>query len=368
MLLDRECAGDSALRRAVQALFEDDETIGVGQVDGAVSPPDAPDSIPIRVGDRLVTGDLFAGRYRIVSLLGRGAMGEVYRAHDTVLDVDVAIKLVLGYRPESRDRLIKEVRLSREVTHPAVCRVFDVGADGDQLYFTMEYVDGEDLSSLLARIGRLPSDKVEDIARRVCGGLAAAHARGVIHRDLKPANIMIDGRGEVRITDFGIAVTGDEGNRGGLAGTPAYMAPEQLDPDAPVGPAADIYSVGLILHELLTGRKVFSGSSFTEIFRQKMRTRPQPPSVMVDGVNAQLEAAVMHALSRSPEGRPRSALAMAAELPGGDPLAIAMAAGATPDPEIVAVATARTPFGRRVRRRCLPVWRSSWPGCWPCPV
>ncbi len=344
-LLDGACGDDHELRRAVEVLFED-KTSDIPLAEASSSVPQIPTAAEASVAQRLVTGDRFAGRYRIVSLLGRGAMGEVYRAHDTVLDVEVAIKLVLGYRPEFRDRLIKEVRLAREVTHPAVCRVFDVGAEGDQLYFTMEYVDGEDLSSLLARIGRLPSDKVVEIAHQVCAGLAAAHAKGVIHRDLKPANIMVDGRGEVRITDFGIAVMGDDANRDGLAGTPAYMAPEQLNPDAPVGPAADIYAVGLILHELLTGKKVFSGSSFTEIFRQKVRTRPEPPSEMVDGVDPRLEEAVIHALARSPEDRPLSALAMAAELPGGDPLAMAVAAGAVPKPELVAAATAETPFRR----------------------
>ena len=220
-LLDRECAGDEWLRQAVEALFEEDATTDVPLIEAAPPVPDIPAAASAPAEGSFVTGDLFAGRYRVVSLLGRGAMGEVYRAHDTVLDVEVAIKLVLGYRPEFRDRLIKEVRLAREVTHPAVCRVFDVGAEGDQLYFTMEYVDGEDLSSLMARIGRLPSDKVVEIAHQVCGGLAAAHAKGVIHRDLKPANIMVDGRGEVRITDFGIAVMADEGDRGKKANTPA---------------------------------------------------------------------------------------------------------------------------------------------------
>jgi serine/threonine-protein kinase len=340
-LLDRECGGDPELRRAVEALFEDDET--VGPPSGSRAP------VPIQVEDQtedLISGELFAGRYRIVSVLGRGAMGVVYRAHDTVLDVEVAVKLLIGRRPDARERMIREVRLAREVTHPAVCRVFDVGQDGDRIYLTMEYVDGEDLSTLSARIGRLPSDKVLEIAHQLCGGLAAAHAKGVIHRDLKPANVMVDSRGTVRITDFGIAVSAEEAGTDGFAGTPAYMAPEQFDPDAPIGPATDIYAVGLILHELLTGQRLFTGSSFTEMFRQKVRTTPTRPSDTVDGVDPRLEAVIMSALSRAPRDRPESVLAMSAGLPGGDPLALAVEAGALPKPELVAAATTDTALGR----------------------
>ncbi len=344
LFLDRECADDGELRRIVEALLEgEDSTIDVSRVMAKPVPPPPP---PTAETKEFSAGDVFADRYQIISLLGRGAMGEVYRAHDTVLDVPVAIKFVLGYRPDLRERLLKEVRLSREVTHPAVCRVFDVGSEGDRLYFTMEYVDGEDLASLLSRIGRLPSDKVVDIANQTCGGLAAAHAKGVIHRDLKPANIMIDGEGRVRITDFGIAVTKEDDDRDGIAGTPAYMAPEQLNPDGEVGPTADLYATGLVLYELLTGEKLFKESGFTEIFRAKMRNRPSPPSELVDGVDPQLERVIMKAISRAPEDRPPSALAMAAELPGGDPLAMAVEVGALVNPEIVAAATIDRPFKR----------------------
>src|SRR5271155_5293667 len=157
---------------------------------------------------RFLPGRLLAGRYRIVALLGRGGMGEVYRADDLTLGQPVALKFL----PEeaSRDenlleRFRNEVRIARRVSHPNVCRVYDVGEVDGNTFFTMEYVDGEDLASLLRRIGRLPQDKAIEIARRLCAGLAAAHEKGVLHRDLKPANIMIDGRGQARITDFGLA-------------------------------------------------------------------------------------------------------------------------------------------------------------------
>jgi serine/threonine-protein kinase len=349
LFLNRECGDDHQLRRLVEAMLSgEDETIdGVltGPADPHPPPPPPPPPAP-KKSDGFSAGDVFADRYRIVSLLGRGAMGEVYRAHDTVLDVPVAIKFVLGARSDFRKRMIKEVRLAREVTHPAVCRVYDVGHHDDRLFFTMEYIQGEDLATLRSRIGRLPSDKVTDIARQILGGLAAAHAKSVIHRDLKPANIMIDDRGSVRITDFGIAVTSDEGETAEFAGTPAYMAPEQLNPDAAVGPRADLYAVGLILHEMLTDRKMFEQTEFTDIFRAKMRTRPEPPSALVPGVDPRLERVVMEAISRSPDDRPPSALAMAAELPGGDPLGMAVEAGVLAGPELVAAATVDRPFKR----------------------
>jgi serine/threonine-protein kinase len=151
---------------------------------------------------------LLASRYRIISRLGKGGMGEVYRAEDIVLGQSVALKFL----PESSSgnlnllkRFYDEARIARQITHPNVCRVYDIGEIEGQPYLSMEYIDGEDLASLLRRIGRLPTDKATEFARKMCAGLTAAHAQGVLHRDLKPANIMVDGRGELRITDFGLA-------------------------------------------------------------------------------------------------------------------------------------------------------------------
>jgi predicted Ser/Thr protein kinase len=290
---------------------------------------------------RFLPGDVLAERYRIVEPLGRGGMGEVYRADDLKLDQPVALKfLPLDLQDDlsRRERLLSEVRVARQVSHPTLCRVYDVGEADGQLFLSMEYVDGEDLASLQRRIGRLPPEKSLEIARQVCAGLAAAHARGVLHRDLKPENIMLDGQGQVRVTDFGLAaladtVTGDEVR----SGTPAYMAPEQLR-GLEVTVRSDVYSLGLVLYELFTGQRAFKGRSLRELTQQHEQEPPPSPSALVDDVDPAVETAVMRCLEKDPAARPRSALAVAALLPGGDPLAAALAAGETPSPELVAAA------------------------------
>jgi serine/threonine protein kinase len=165
---------------------------------------------------RFPPGTLLAQRYRVVSLLGRGGMGEVYRANDLLLAQTVALKfLPAQWTPheETLARFRNEVRVARQISHPNVCRVYDIGEAEGCTYLSMEYVDGEDLASLLRRIGRLPQDKALEIARQLCAGLAAAHDKGVLHRDLKPGNIMLDGQGQLRITDFGLAGVAGEVKR-----------------------------------------------------------------------------------------------------------------------------------------------------------
>jgi serine/threonine-protein kinase len=183
-------------------------------------------------GGRFTLGQIIAERYRVVALAGRGGMGEVYRAEDLKLTQVVAIKFLpeaLSQDPAALARFHAEVRTARQVSHPNVCRVFDIGEADGVLFLTMEYVDGEDLASVVRRIGRLSPDKATEVARQICAGLAAAHERGVIHRDLKPANVMLDGAGKIRITDFGLAsIAASIKGADARAGTPAYMAPEQL--------------------------------------------------------------------------------------------------------------------------------------------
>jgi serine/threonine-protein kinase len=290
---------------------------------------------------RFLPGAMLAGRYRIVGLLGRGGMGDVYRADDLRLGQTVALKFLpeaFAQDPGRLQRFLGEVRIARQVTHPNVCRVYDVGETDGQHYLSMEYVDGEDLGSLLRRIGRLPEDKAVQLARQICAGLAAAHDQGILHRDLKPANVMIDGRGRARLTDFGLAGLA-EGFAGGevRAGTPAYMAPEQLAGKS-VSIKSDLYSLGLVLYELFTGKQAFSAGSTAELMQLQQETSPPSPASHVSGLDPAVERVILRCLEREPTARPASALAVAAALPGGDPLAAALAAGETPSPEMVAAA------------------------------
>jgi hypothetical protein len=280
-------------------------------------------------------------RYRVASLLGRGGMGEVYAADDLKLGQRVALKFLPSERGKDqawRDQFFAEVRMARQVSHPNVCRVYDVGENDGRLFLSMEYVDGEDLASLLRRIGRLPDDKAVEVAQQLCSGLAAAHRSGVLHRDLKPANVMIDGKGRARITDFGLAIASEEADtKAGPAGTPGYLAPELLS-GTPPSVQSDLYALGLVLYELFTGKKAFEASTLAEFHRKQMETNPTPPSSVVKNFDPAVERAILRCLDHDPAQRPRSALSIASALPGGDPLAAALAAGETPSPEMVAAA------------------------------
>jgi len=287
---------------------------------------------------RFAPGTLLDNRYRIVGLLGRGGMGEVYRADDLRLGQPVALKFLpeaLGRDPVRLAQFHNEVRTARQVSHANVCRVYDIGEIGDQLFLTMEYVDGEDLSSLLRRIGRLPEDKALEIARQICAGLAAAHERGVLHRDLKPANIMLDGAGRVRLMDFSLAAVGAVTDV--RAGTPAYMAPEQLQ-GREVTVRSDIYALGLVLYELFTGRRVFDVKTLADLVARHDEGTITAPTEIVKTLEPAVESAILRCLNPDPTKRPPSALAVSSALPGGDPLAAALAAGETPSPEMVAAA------------------------------
>ncbi len=290
-------------------------------------------------GARFTPGTVLEDRYRIVAMAGRGAMGEVYRAEDLKLSQTVALKFLpesIAQDGAAMARFHREVRIARQVSHPNVCRVFDIGQTDGLQFLTMEYVDGEDLSTLLRRIGHLPSVKALEIARQMCAGLAAAHDHGVIHRDLKPANVMIDGRGKVRITDFGVAgVAGNFGAEERLAGTPAYMAPEQLaGRDASI--QSDIYALGLVLYEVFTGKRAFEAITVAELRRAHEQPSPTNPSLLVKDIDPIAERVILRCLEKDPAKRPATALQVAAALPGGDPLAAALAAGETPSPEMVA--------------------------------
>jgi predicted Ser/Thr protein kinase len=290
---------------------------------------------------RFAPGALLAGRYRIVALLGRGGMGEVYRADDLQLDQPVALKLLpeaLSRNEAAIARFRNEVRTARQVSHPNVCRVYDLTEIDGLLVLSMEYVDGEDLGSLLRRIGRLPADKALEIARKLCAGLAAAHEKGVLHRDLKPSNVMLDGRGEVLLTDFGLAgLAGEIEGSEVRNGTPAYMAPEQLA-GLEVTVKSDIYALGLVLYEIFTGKMPFESATLAGLIEARAVGTPVSPTTLVRELDPLVEKVILRCLHSKPSLRPASALAVAAALPGGDRLAAAMAMGETPSPEMVAEA------------------------------
>ena len=295
-------------------------------------------------------GAVVAGRYRLVALLGRGGMGEVYRADDLTLDQPVALKFLPDGVMAGDARLShfhNELRIARQVSHRNVCRVYDLGETNGRHFLTMEYVDGEDLASLLRRIGRVPQDKAIDIARQLCAGVAAAHDRGVLHRDLKPANVMIDGEGNVRITDFGIATAMGSADESPVsrnasaaflhAGTPQYMAPEQIAGRA-ASIKSDIYALGLVLFELFTGRRAVESKTLADLQEFHSTGTVTTPSSIVRDLDPAVERTILRCLDRDPERRPASALLVAAALPGADPLAAALAAGETPSPELLAAA------------------------------
>jgi eukaryotic-like serine/threonine-protein kinase len=371
--LDQACAGDQEVREEVESLLLHHFSatiIGKSPYDTkygkTLSPllPDAaniyseamlgtPDSIPKT--ERFPPGTILAGRYRIIAPLGRGGMGDVYRADDLKLDQTVALKFLSHSRSESPAwirRYQNEVRLARKVTHPNVVRVYDISEAEGEVFISMEYVDGEDLATLLRRIGRLTSDKAIQVARQLCAGLGAAHDQGVLHRDLKPANIMIDGRGQVRIADFGIAALVSQAEDSSRpAGTPAFMAPELFDGGRPTI-RGDLYSLGVVLYEAVTGKEPFDGVSPG---LQAHNITAIRPTAFLPEIDAVLESVILQCLERDYKRRPDSAYAVAAALPGGDPLALALAAGETPSPSMIAAAGAWGALNPIVAVGCLVV-------------
>ena len=288
---------------------------------------------------RFVAGNVLAKRYRILGLLGTGGMGEVYKADDLELGQTVALKFLpetFSKNEQALARFRGEVRTARQVSHPNVCRVFDIGEINGVYYLSMEYVDGDDLSQLLRRIGHFSPDKAVEISKQICYGLQAIHNAGILHRDLKPANIIIDSQGKTRITDFGIAgLEKDVQGAESRIGTPAYMSPEQVA-GKEVTTQSDIYSLGLLLYEIFTGEQAIRGGSINEILKKQSSHTPPNPSKFVATIDPLVENIINRCLEKEPAKRPKSALQVALSLPGGNPLEAALAAGETPSPEMIA--------------------------------
>jgi serine/threonine-protein kinase len=305
---------------------------------------------------RFGPGTILAGRYRIIERIGKGGMGEVYRADDLMLDNVVALKFLpveLTRNAESLKRFRGEVAVARQISHPNVCRVYDISESEGHHFLSMEHIDGEDLRSLLRRIGRLPPDKAVEIAAQLASGLAAAHDKKVLHRDIKPANVMIDERGQARITDFGLAIAeGDIETRDIRSGTPGYMAPEQWA-GKEVTERSDIYCLGLVLYEIFTGKRAFAARDKKGLSHQPGDETLEPPSKFIERLDPAVDRIILQCLEREPENRPPSATAVRAAFPGGDPLALAVARGETPAPALIAETGVFTGLTPAVALTCL---------------
>ncbi|MDD8025980.1 MAG: protein kinase [Acidobacteriota bacterium] len=282
-------------------------------------PPDVLAATMTAAPHEIGRGSIIAGRYEVIEEIGSGGMGRVFKVFDRRMHEVVAVKTI---RPEiasdaqALERFDNEIRLARKIAHKNVARMFDVGEDDGTPYITMEYVSGEDLRSLIQRIGLLPIGKALAIGRQIASGLNEAHALGIIHRDLKPHNIMIDREGNARIMDFGIArfiKTKRVTEVGVLIGTPEYMSPEQiegLDSDA----RSDIYALGVMLYEMVTGRLPFQGETPLSVAVKQKTAVPIPPRSVNEATPLALNAIILKCLEKKPDNRFQKASALAAEL------------------------------------------------------
>jgi serine/threonine protein kinase/tetratricopeptide (TPR) repeat protein len=267
----------------------------------------------------LTTGSTFAGRYQIIEELGHGGMGRVYKVHDTKIGEKIALKLIrpeAGLDKKSLERFSNELKLARKIRHKYVCQMFDLGEDQGTRYITMEYVHGEDLKQLIRKVGRLSPGQAIGIARQVCDGLEEAHKLGVVHRDLKPQNIMVDEDGKARIMDFGIArsLSGKSMTGAGvMIGTPEYMSPEQVE-GKDIDQRSDIYSLGVILYEMVTGRLPFIGETPLSVAHKHKYEAPEDPKKLNTQVSDDLARVILKCLAKDEDKRFRSAAELGAEL------------------------------------------------------
>ncbi len=316
--LDRACDGDLSLRQAVEKLLaqtEGDETQEI---------------FTNRPQCSLQLNAVLKGRFRILRFIGKGGMGEVYEAADLELGGSLALKTLrpeLSNDPEFLTRFRREVQLARQVTHPNICRVFDVGHEDGQTFLTMEFLDGETLAALLRRRGKLTLEEALPLIRQMAAGLTALHEKGIIHRDFKPGNVLVTqsstGNPRAVIGDFGLARALDQdatslSRTGHVLGTPDYMAPEQLLGET-ITPAADIYALGLIMYEMVTGKKAFPGGRPLENAVQRVVDLPSPPRSHSAELANEWSDVIMRCLARQPADRPASADDVVAAL-GGQPL------------------------------------------------
>ncbi|MGW6276996.1 serine/threonine-protein kinase [Kribbella sp. NPDC055071] len=258
-------------------------------------------------------GEVIAGRYQVVAPIGRGGMGEVYRATDLVLSRDVAVKVLLPI-PETlaaRERFLREARASARLRHPHVVAAYDFGRYGAACFLAMELVQGRTLGQELKRVGPLPADRAEQLIRQAAAGLAAAHAQGLVHRDIKPDNLLLTGDGCVKVADFGIVRFLDDATTtmtagGQIIGTSHYLSPERVL-GQPAEPASDVYALGCVLYQLVTGRPPFVSDNPASVMFQHVQREPTPPRKLQPELPAEIEALTLWMLSKGPEERPTAA-------------------------------------------------------------
>jgi serine/threonine-protein kinase len=260
------------------------------------------------------------GRYKIVDELGRGAMGVVYRAEDPALDRTVALKtIILSDEAEGRadyaKRFFLEAKAAGKLTHPNIVTTYDFGEEGGLAYMAMELLEGTELRERLKN-GALPPAEAMEIAAQIAEGLAFAHERGVVHRDIKPGNIMLPERGQAKIMDFGIArmrAADHKTSTGMVLGTPKYMSPEQIV-GTPVDHRSDIFSLGIVLYEMLTGVRLFSGDDVAQIAHNVTQVEPEPPTRLEPDLPSMIDFVVARALKKDPAVRYQDARELAADL------------------------------------------------------
>jgi serine/threonine protein kinase len=267
----------------------------------------------------LTTGSTFAGRYQIIEELGKGGMGRVYKVLDKETKEKIALKLIkpeIALDKKTIERFKNELTTSRKIRHKNVCGMYYLGEDKGRKYITMEFVSGEDLKSSIRRFGNLPIRKAISIAKQICEGLEEAHSLGIVHRDLKPNNIMIDGNGNAKIMDFGIARTVREKGitgSGVMIGTPEYMSPEQVEAKE-IDQRCDIYSLGIIMYEMLTGRLPFEADTPFALGVKQKSEIPKSPKELNPQISNDLNRIILRCLEKEKENRCQSAGEIKSEL------------------------------------------------------
>ncbi|HEX5717135.1 MAG TPA: serine/threonine-protein kinase, partial [Thermoanaerobaculia bacterium] len=322
-LLDQSCAGDPDLRAEVEAVLAADAQAGNFLVTPAGEY--VPDLLADDAGEDEGEPDLSGhqmGPYRLLREIGGGGMGTVYEAEDTRLGRRVAVKLLppeYSRDRRAKERFLREARAAATVDHPNLCTIHDVGESDGRLYLVLSFYEGETLRDRIRR-GPLPLAEVRDVAIQVARGLARAHEAGIVHRDIKPANVILTRHGEAKILDFGIArLAGDEASltrTGASWGTPAYMSPEQARGE-PVDQRTDVWSLGVMLYEMLAGRRPFGGDSMEAVVSAILTREPEPLERVRPDVPPELAHVVERALTKDPKERCGSAAELLGDLEEG---------------------------------------------------